>query len=79
MSNEHPADQGYPCEDFELLCVGGVGGLIALIVVLAMVKSGFAPPDHGDKSVGSTHRLSAKGRPRMTARNRPGGPEGAKL
>jgi len=28
---------GYPCEDFEWLCVVGVGGLIGLIVVLATV------------------------------------------
>ena len=34
-----PVHHGYPCEDFEFLCVVGVGGLIALIVVLATVKS----------------------------------------
>jgi hypothetical protein len=38
-----PAHHGYPCEDFEFLCIVGVGGLIALIVVLATVKSGSAP------------------------------------
>jgi hypothetical protein len=38
-----PAHHGYPCEDFEFLCVVGVGGLIALIVVLATVKVGSAP------------------------------------
>ncbi len=38
-----PAHHGYPCEDFEFLCVVGVGGLIALIVVLATVKIGSAP------------------------------------
>jgi hypothetical protein len=38
------AHQGYPCEDFEFLCIVGVGGLIALIVVLATVKSTPAPP-----------------------------------
>jgi hypothetical protein len=36
-------EQGYPCEDFEFLCIVGVGGLIALIVVLATVKSTPAP------------------------------------
>ena len=34
-----PVHHGYPCEDFEFLCIVGVGGLIALIVVLATVKS----------------------------------------
>jgi hypothetical protein len=38
-----PVHHGYPCEDFEFLCVVGVGGLIALIVVLATVKVGSAP------------------------------------
>ena len=36
-------ERGYPCQDFEFLCVVGVGGLIALIVVLATVKSTPAP------------------------------------
>jgi hypothetical protein len=30
-------------EDFEFLCIVGVGGLIALIVVLATVKTGSVP------------------------------------
>jgi hypothetical protein len=34
---------GYPCEDFEFLCIVGVGGLIALLVVVATVKGGGAP------------------------------------
>jgi hypothetical protein len=38
------AHHGYPCEDFEFLCIVGVGGLIALIVVLATVKATPAPP-----------------------------------
>jgi hypothetical protein len=37
---------GYPCEDFEFLCIVGVGGLIALIVVLATVKSTSTPAGH---------------------------------
>jgi hypothetical protein len=39
-----PVHQGYPCEDFEFLCIVGVGGLIALIVVLATVKASPTPP-----------------------------------
>ena len=38
-----PVHHGYPCEDFEFLCIVGVGGLIALIVVVATVKGGGAP------------------------------------
>ena len=38
-----PVHHGYPCEDFEFLCIVGVGGLIALIVVLATVKTGSVP------------------------------------
>jgi hypothetical protein len=38
------AERGYPCQDFEFLCIVGVGGLIALMVVLATVKSTPAPP-----------------------------------
>jgi hypothetical protein len=34
---------GYPCEDFEFLCIVGVGGLIGLSVVLATVKVGSTP------------------------------------
>jgi|GraSoiStandDraft_4_1057263.scaffolds.fasta_scaffold1274397_2 hypothetical protein len=37
------AHHGYPCEDFEFLCIVGVGGLIALLVVVATVKGGGAP------------------------------------
>ena len=37
-------ERGYPCQDFEFLCIVGVGGLIALIVVLETVKSTPAPP-----------------------------------
>jgi hypothetical protein len=36
-------ERGYPCQDFEFLCIVGVGGLVALIVVLATVKVGSAP------------------------------------
>jgi hypothetical protein len=39
-----PVHHGYPCEDFEFLCIVGVGGLIALIVVLATVKASPTPP-----------------------------------
>ena len=38
-----PVHHGYPCEDFEFLCIVGIGGLIALIVVVATVKGGGAP------------------------------------
>jgi hypothetical protein len=38
-----PVHHSYPCEDFEFLCIVGVGGLIALIVVVATVKGGGAP------------------------------------
>jgi hypothetical protein len=37
-------ERGYPCQDFEFLCIVGVGGLIALIVVLATVKATPTPP-----------------------------------
>jgi len=30
-----PPHQGYICEDMEFLCIVGVGGLIALLVVVA--------------------------------------------
>jgi hypothetical protein len=43
-SSAPAVERGYPCQDFEFLCIVGVGGLIALIVVLATVKSGSAPP-----------------------------------
>ena len=44
-TSDAPAvERGYPCQDFEFLCIVGVGGLIALIVVLATVKSTPAPP-----------------------------------
>jgi hypothetical protein len=42
-TTERPVHHGYPCEDFEFLCIVGVGGLIALIVVLATVKTGSVP------------------------------------
>jgi hypothetical protein len=32
-----PTTQGHLCQDFEWLCIVGVGGLIALIVVVATV------------------------------------------
>jgi len=32
-----PPQQGHLCQDFEWLCIVGVGGLIALIVVVATV------------------------------------------
>jgi hypothetical protein len=37
-------ERGYLCQDMEFLCIVGVGGLIALIVVLATVKSTPTPP-----------------------------------
>ena len=37
-------ERGYLCQDMEFLCIVGVGGLIALIVVLATVKSSPTPP-----------------------------------
>jgi len=34
-----PVYHGYLCEDFEWLCIVGVGGFIALIVAVATVKT----------------------------------------
>ena len=51
-----PVHQGYPCEDFEFLCIVGVGGLIALIVVLA-TSQGLAHSSwrRGDKRNNAAH------------------------
>jgi hypothetical protein len=40
-----PPHQGYICEDMEFLCIVGVGGLIALIVVLATVHGSTPGPN----------------------------------
>jgi hypothetical protein len=40
-----PPHQGYICEDMEFLCIVGVGGLVALIVVLATVHGSKPGPN----------------------------------
>jgi hypothetical protein len=38
-----PALRGYICEDMEFLCIVGIGGLIALLVVAATVHTSTPP------------------------------------